>query len=256
MTSCGLRMIKVSDVLTGDILHSFKAPQRVIALEFDRNLLMAASSSNHLVAWDLNDAGQQLPERPWHASGEGSDARSRCTPYAISISIAHRMLAIAYSGRPITLWDLEGDEYYGECGKKSDTGESSTHRVTALVLNPNASIELLAVSYLDGELVLLDPFQDVEMQRFRANCHTLAASPDGRLLAGGGGMGVIELYEFDTLRILYRVRSTDIFIKQLAFSKDSKHCCDIRGSHCNIWDLQCYFGTLRATTAAMALQQL
>ena len=107
--------------------------------------------------------------------------------------------------------------------------------VTAIVLNPNPNIELLATSYLDGDMVLLDPFNDQQLKCFRANCHTLAASPDGRLLAGGGG-GVVHIYEFDTLRLLYRIKSLNIYIKQLAFSADSLHLCDIRGSHCNVWE--------------------
>ena len=136
------------------------------------------------------------------------------------------MLAAIYSGQPVTLWDLEEDTYYGECGKKLAGGEMSTHVVTALVLNPNLNIELLAASYLDGELVLPDPFNDQESKSFRANCHTLATSPDGRLLAGGAGGGIVQIYEFDTLGLLYRVKSSDFYIKQLASSKDSFHFAD------------------------------
>lgn len=108
--------------------------------------------------------------------------------------------------------------------------------VTALVFNPNPNIGLLAASYLDGELVLLDPFNDQDLESFRADCHTLAASPDGRLLAGGAGFGTIQIYEFDTLRLLYRVKSSNFYIKQLAFSRDNLHFCDIRGSQCNVWE--------------------
>ncbi|MCJ1385501.1 hypothetical protein MMC17_008624 [Xylographa soralifera] len=145
-------------------------------------------------------------------------------------------MAIAYSGRAITLWDLEEDAYYGNCGKKLPSGETSTHLVTALVFNPNPAIGLLAASYLDGELVLLDPFNDQDLESFRANCHTLAANPDGRLLAGAAGSGIIEIYEFDTLRLLYRVRSSSFYIKQIVFSRDSLHFADIRGSQCNVWE--------------------
>jgi WD40 repeat protein len=146
------------------------------------------------------------------------------------------MLAAAYSGQSITLWDMEADSYYGTCGKKLSNGETSTHVVSALVFNPNVNIGLLAVSYLDGELALLDPFADQELESFRANCHTLAASPDGRLLAGGAGSGIVQIYEFDTLRLLYRIKSSDFHIKQIGFSRDNLHFVDIRGSQCNIWE--------------------
>jgi WD40 repeat protein len=101
---------------------------------------------------------------------------------------------------------------------------------------PNPAIDRLVASYLDGELVLLDPFEDQVLVSFRADCHTLAASPDGRLLAGAAGSGTIQIYEFDTLALIYRVQSSSFYIKQLAFSKDSLHFADIRGSQCNVWE--------------------
>lgn len=236
MASCGMKTIRIWDTCSGETVHIFQAPQRFIGLAFDKSLLIAASSKNYLASWDLDNDGAQQPNRPWNDSGGHVNTQSRRTPCAISIAVSHRMLAVAYSGRPITLWDLEEDTYYGSCGKKLASGETSTHMVTALVFNPNPNIGLLAASYLDGELVLLDPFNDQELESFRADCHTLAASPDGRLLAGGAGGGTIQIYEFDTLRLLYRVKASNFYIKQLAFSRDSLHFSDIRGSHCNVWE--------------------
>ncbi|KAI9778642.1 MAG: hypothetical protein M1816_004005 [Peltula sp. TS41687] len=236
MASCGMKMIRVWDIRSGEVYYSFQAPQRPIGLAFDNNLLIATSYKNYLASWDLDKDGAQRPDRPWNDSGEDMNTSSRLSPCAISISMSHKMLAVAYSGQPITLWDLEEDTYYGTCGKKLPSGETSTYRVTALVFNPNPAIGLLAASYLDGELVLLDPFDDKDLESFRANCHTLAASPDGRLLAGAAGFGTIQIYEFDTLRLLYWVKSSNFYIKQLAFSTDSLHFADIRGSQCNIWE--------------------
>lgn len=236
MTSCGMKMIRVWDTHSGELIYSFQAQQRFLGLAFDQNFLIAASSRNYLASWDLDNDGARQPDRPWNESGENMITPSRRTPCALSIAMSHKLLAVAYSGRPIMLWDLEEDTYYGGCGKKLASGETSTHVVTALVLNPNPDIGLLAASYLDGELVLLDPFNDQELESFRANCHTLAASPDGRLLAGGAGSGTIQIYEFDTLKLLYRVKSSNLYIKQLAFSRDSLRFADIRGSHCNVWE--------------------
>ncbi|KAL9122320.1 MAG: hypothetical protein Q9187_001129 [Circinaria calcarea] len=234
MASCGMKTIRIWDTRSGEVIHNFQDPQRFIGLAFDKNLLIAASYKNYLASWDLDNNGAQRPNRPWNDSGEHINTPSRHPPCAISISVSHKMLTVAYSGRPITLWDLEEDTYYGSCGKKLPSGETSTHLVTALVFNPNPAIGLLAASYLDGELVLLDPFNDQNSESFRADCHTLAASPDRHLLAGGAGFGIIKIYEFDTLRLLYRVKSSNFYIKQLAFSRDSLHFADIRGSQYNV----------------------
>ncbi len=236
MASCGMKTIRVWNVRSGELCYRFQAPQRPVGLVFDKNLLIAASYQNYLASWDLENEGAEQTKRPWNGCGEHMNTLPRRPPCAISISVGHRMLAVAHSGRPITLWDLDEDAYYGSCGKKLPNGETSAFVVTALVFNPNPAIGLLAASYLDGELVLLDPFEDRDLESLRANCHILAASPDGRLLAGGAGSGTIEIYEFDTLKLLYRVKSSNLFIKQLAFSRDSFHFADIRGSQCNIWE--------------------
>lgn len=236
MASCGLKTIRVWDIHRGEKLHVFQVSQRPIGLAFDKNLLIAASSKNYIASWDLENNGAQQSNRPWSGSGEHKNTPSCHPPCAISISISHKMLAVAYSGRPIVLWDFVEGSYYGTCGKKLSSGETSTHLITALAFNPNPAIGLLAASYLDGELVLLDPFDDQDLESLRADCHTLAASPDGRLLAGGAGSGTIKIFEFDTLRLLYQVKSTNVYIKQLAFSRDGLYFIDIRGSQCNVWD--------------------
>lgn len=97
---------------------------------------------------------------PWGDATEVTAVPSRRAPSAIAISSNQKMLAIGYSGQSISLWNLEGDTSFGTCGKKLPSGETTTHAATALVFNPNPNISLLAASYLDGELALLDPFQD------------------------------------------------------------------------------------------------
>ncbi|CZT03944.1 related to NACHT and WD domain protein [Rhynchosporium graminicola] len=236
MASCGMKNIRVWDIRRGEIVHSFQTPQRPMCLAFDQDLVMAASQQNILSTWDLGNDGARKPDRLWNDSPNETTKQVRQQPCAISISVSHQMLAVAYSGKPILLWDLAGDMFYGNCGKKLSNGDTSTHAISALVFNPNINIGLLAVSYLDGQLAILDPFNDQENCSFRADCHTLAASSDGRLLAGGAGSGIIQVYEFDTLRLLYRVKSSNFYIKQLAFSPDGLHFSDIRGSQCNVWE--------------------
>jgi WD40 repeat protein len=236
LASCGFKKVLVWDIQNGHILYNFEVPVRPIGLTFDEYFLIIPTYKNYLASWDLNNNGARQPDRPWNDTGDDNCTRTRRVPSAISISFGHRMLAVAYSGRPIALWDLEEDVYYGSCGKKLSDGGTSTHPVTALVFNPNPTIDLLVASYLDGELVLLNPFHDQILESHRANCHTLACSPDGRLLAGSAGFGAIQIYEFDILTLLYRVQASSIHIKQLSFSIDSLHCADIRGSQCNVWE--------------------
>ena len=235
MVSSGIKATRVWNIHTGDLAHCFESPRRLMALTFDRDMLIAATDKNYIATWDLTDGSRQA-DRPWNDGSCHNDTQTLCVPSAISISLGHRMLAAAYTGRPIILWELEEDAYYGSCGARLPNGSTKTHPVTALVFNPNPSITILAVSYLDGELVLLDPLEDKILENSRENCHTLASSPDGRLLAGAAGFGLIQIYEFDTLKLLYRVQSSNLYITQLAFSRDGLRFLDTRGSQCNVWE--------------------
>ncbi|MBE3042520.1 hypothetical protein IMZ48_08065, partial [Candidatus Bathyarchaeota archaeon] len=236
VTTCGMKMTKVWDARTGEMVHSLKSPPRPLDVSFYNNILLVASNKSYMAGWDLDNNARPVSDRKWADSPDLDGPPPRRPPCALSISPSHQMLAVSYSGEPITLWDLEEDAYYGSCGKKLPSGETSQHIVVSLAFNPNPNIGLMAVTYLDGDLALLDPFADEQLECFRANCLALGASPDGRFLAAGGGDGIINVYEFDTLRLLYRVKSYNSFIKQIGFAKDSLHFADIRGAQCSVWE--------------------
>ncbi|CAH0017931.1 unnamed protein product [Clonostachys rhizophaga] len=239
VATCGMKMAKVWDIRSGQVVHSLASPPRPLGMEFDGETLLIASRNNYVATWNLgHDARPESVRRPWSDTDTPETNRTppRGTPCALTLSTSHGMLAVAYSGQPITLWDMEEDAYAGSCGKKLSSGETSTHVVVALAFNPNPDISLLAVAYLDGDLALLDPFADQQLECFRANCQTLAPSPNGRLLAAGGANGIIHVYEFDTFKLLYRVKSSNSYIKQLAFTRDSMLLADIRGAQCTVWE--------------------
>ncbi|KAK0746941.1 hypothetical protein B0T18DRAFT_327372 [Schizothecium vesticola] len=236
LVSCGSKTIKIWDVRSGQISHTFSAPRKCLELWFEGHYLLAASNTSEILSWDLESTPPRaMPKRIWRDSPDEDATFLSRPPAVFSLSIAHQMLAVAYSGQAITIWDLEDNAYYGSCGKELATGETSTHPLQALQFNPNKTIEIIAASYLDGDLVIIDPFNNIEIKRRRLSCHTLTASPDGRFLAGGGAGGVIQILEFDTLKLVYKVRTSDLWIKELAFSHDGMQLADLRGSQCNVW---------------------
>ncbi|KAK3344227.1 WD40-repeat-containing domain protein [Lasiosphaeria hispida] len=236
LATCGMKMVKIWDIRSGKVVRSFDSPPHPLDMVFDGDTLLVACRKNYVASWDIQDAQQQPLQKPWSLAPGISRAPPSRPPCALTISASHGMLAVAYTGQPITLWDMEEDAYVGSCGKKLSSGETSKHVVVALAFNPNPNIGLLVVSYLDGDLALLDPFADQQLECFRANCQTLASSPNGRLLAAGGAGGVIHVYEFDTLKLLYRVKSTNSYIKQLGFARNSLVLADIRGTQCTVWE--------------------
>ncbi|RBQ65882.1 hypothetical protein FVER14953_21410 [Fusarium verticillioides] len=238
MATCGIKTTKIWDIRTGQVVHTLVSPPRPLGMELDGDILIIASRNNCIDSWKLgHNVRPESVRRPWGGANTPEVNRIPLSgvPCALSLSTSHGMLAVAYNVQPIILWDMEEDTYAGSCGKKLSSGETFTHVIVALAFNPNPDIGLLAVAYLDGDLALLDPHTDRQLECFRANCQTLAPSPNGRFLAAGCANGIIHVYEFDTFKLLYRVKSSNSYIKQLAFSKDSMLLADIRGSQCTVW---------------------
>ncbi|KAL2200142.1 hypothetical protein P885DRAFT_65853 [Corynascus similis CBS 632.67] len=235
LASAGRRKISVWNIRSGELIHSFALAKPLMSLSFDRDALLAPDIACHISKWSMAD-GSVMSSRRWYDSVDEDDAEPAYPPCAVSISRGHRMMAVAYRGRPITLWDLEVDSFYGFCGKGSTGGVMRPYFASDLVFNPNEDIPRLVVAYQDGDIMLLDPFRDEVIACFRANTHTLAASPDGRLVVGADGFGTIQVYDFETLRVIYRIKSVSCSIKHLAFSRDGLRFLDIRTSECNIWE--------------------
>lgn len=85
-------------------------------------------------------------------------------------------------------------------------------------------------------MVLFDTSNNVVKDITKTYSQILACSPDGRTLIGGEGSGIIELFDFEISKILYRVSSVDNVIKELAFNEDSHRLPKIRESHCRVGD--------------------
>ncbi|GIZ46684.1 hypothetical protein CKM354_000980200 [Cercospora kikuchii] len=235
LASCGNRFLRIWNVFKDQVQHVLPMPGPCLDLAYRSNILYAACHKGFLASWDVSDGACRLPDKPWNADPDVHDNQPLRPPSAVSISTAHDMIAIASPGHPILLWSISDDMYYGTCGKRLPNGEVSKHNITAMVFNTDPDRPLLAASYLDGELAILDPFEDDTLTVVRAECPKLAASPNGVFLAGAAGSGTIDVYHFETLQLIYRVTSSKQYIAGLAFSRDSCRLADIRGSICNIW---------------------
>lgn len=145
-----------------------------------------------------------------------------------------------YRGQDILLWDIKNNALYETYSKETGSQPGKT-RAKAFItrglifsLDPNAN--LLAASYSDGELVLFDTYEGTVRERTLVNAGTLASSRNGRTLACADSIGIIQLFNFKTLKLLYHISSDKYNIKSLAFSRDNYHLLDVRASDYRIWD--------------------
>ena len=242
LISSGAKSVRVWDMLSWEEVWKFDIPQICMSLWLmeEEELLLGALRNNRLMIWDLL-AGTPRDSADWtqHIQSQISHAFRR--PIAAAFGVESSLLAVVYRGQDILLWDLERDTlhdtYCKDYGACSPSGKSRAQSgATGVVFSAAPNMTLLAATYSDGDLVLFDTSDGTVREMTLANAQTLTSSPDGRTLACGNSSGTIQLYDFETLKLLYRINSEEYGIKQLAFSGDSHRLLDIRGSQCRIWD--------------------
>ena len=240
LASSGMNNIFVWNVSSWQCTWRFESSSPCLSLTLadEDRLLLGALKNNHLVFWDLT-TGSIKESTCWTQDLESENARAFRRPIAATFNLELGLLAVVYRGQDIFLWDIENDVIYDTYNK--DASNSSKQRrasisgVLCMVFSTAPASTLLAASYSDGDLVLFDTSQGTILELTTANAQTLACSPDGRTLASGDSAGTIQLYDFETLKLLYRINSEE-YVKSIAFSGDSQHLLDIRGSYCRVWD--------------------
>ncbi|KAH8807662.1 hypothetical protein F5884DRAFT_752245 [Xylogone sp. PMI_703] len=243
LASSGLHYIRVWDVSTGQQLWTFNTPRCAMALAFsnDNEVLMAATQGNYVTSYALENDGE-VEQVSWQDAGADGPVKPmyRQIPSLVTFSSERDLIAIAYRGRPITLFNLDSETFFGHCIRPN--GSPTHDPISDMVFNPNPDINLLIVSYHDGELAVYNPW-DVELVYALpgVNAHMLACSPDGRTLVTGSAFGTIQIFDCSgsdgaTLTLLYRINAYEEGIRSLAFSVDNSRFMDIRGSQCRVWE--------------------
>ncbi len=237
LLACGSRRLSMFNA-DGELLWTYDHRDAVVAGSFsaiDDVVTVATRGSSVIHFSALN--GVVLPGES--LGKEDCRQLKTATRQAIlhaDISPDLRIMAIAYRGRPVQLWSLERDISIGACWFKRDTPGAACMSMSEVLFNRNPAVELLAVASQDGELAIFDPWTRQEIASVSGEAYTLACAPDGRTLATGDMRGSIKLWDFDTLTLLYCIKSDDYEVRSLAFSGDGFRLYDIREAKTKVWE--------------------
>lgn len=236
LISAGKKQIKYWNTTNGKLLWTLRTRDEAIALAFgdnDRTLYVAVRAGCVLIVDTQSGVERnQFTFSDWDESEHNENKRQQ-PPMHADFIVALGLLGVTYRQRPVNIWDLEEHEFVGQF-KRSRGGHSEPY-VHAFLFNPNPDINLAAVSYQDGTTYVFDP----EVQKTQATAETdgsvLAVSPDGTVLAVGTGNGLIQLYDFETMKLLHQIFLHQEAIRALTFNSSGQRFFEIRGSYCNVW---------------------
>ncbi|KAH6632537.1 hypothetical protein F5144DRAFT_513009 [Chaetomium tenue] len=236
LASAGYRTLSLWSVSggSGELLISW-------VLGSPSQYLVAANKHSDIITLRVDDGAKALHDE--HGEGHTSNPNLNKGSWQVVLSADIcpnvELLAVAYRGRPPQIWSILSDVMIDTCQMARDTPGVPIMSVSKVLFNPNPAIELLAVAYQDGELAIFDPWSGYEIKSLSADSLTLASSPDGRMLASGDAHGVVKLPEFDTLTLLYCIKSTEYEVRSLAFSGDGFRLYDIRDTKTKVWEPSC-----------------
>ncbi|KAH6849741.1 hypothetical protein B0I37DRAFT_369747 [Chaetomium sp. MPI-CAGE-AT-0009] len=158
----------------------------------------------------------------------------------VQIDSDQKLAALTYRNSLVSIWDLEAVEKVGNFERDGYEGVYSSPPALDVAFNPVSELDLLAISYKDGDVVLCNPWtlEQTEKCHLRYSLVILASTSDGRILAGGAEDGFIHLLLFETLQPLYRIQPPDerSLLRGLAFSANNLRFFEIRGQSCNVWE--------------------
>lgn len=245
LVSSGQRKVKVWRPAEGVLLWEFTTKHQILALSFTDNeyVLTAASQGNFVLRWDIN-SGEEHDQWRWTDSVRGiyEAKRSWPQPGKAVLSPDHGFLAVNYRGLPLHLFDPSSHNFIGVFNRECETGLTGAVNVEAFTFNSSSEINILIVSYADGELVVYDiDSKQLRYRRPNVFAHCLKCAPNGRTLITGSSKGVIRIFEFagargEQLSSLYTINAQDDGIRDIAISSDSSYFADIRGSQYRVWE--------------------
>ncbi|MCJ1351615.1 MAG: hypothetical protein MMC33_001599 [Icmadophila ericetorum] len=235
LATCSFLSIKLWD-RNGNEVWAHKLKSRCIELSFQKNALIGVSMNGNVTNWNLK-TGELIgePHRYLHREPDDESGKTQKAPGTASISPDFQIIALGTRRTQVCLWSLQDHDLIGWClAPEADS-------VDLVMFNPNPDIGVLVVGYNTSRLAIFDSWSQEMIQSVRAgNGHqrvaSLASSPDGRTLVSVDHCGNMQVWDFETLTLLYQVTSSDLGFRVADFSSSGLRILDLMSSKLRVWE--------------------
>jgi WD40 repeat protein len=235
IAACTTRSVVLMDRM-GNTIWQIRLRFRCILLTSSANAIVAVSQHGHVLKWDIS-TGTLLGDQAFAYTSpddDGDKEPSVKAPDVASLSADMETLALAYRWGTVCIFEVESGEVIAwprdECNRLAPV----------LLFNPNPNLSLLLIIYTDHGLALYetDTGALVSAQETSSTAGILSAScsPDGRTLATVDKQGVLQIWDFESLSLLYHVLSPATSFRIIDFVSDGSSVVDVTDSGMRIWN--------------------
>ena len=240
LVACTIKSVILQDI-RGRVIWKNRLRFRCILLTSSDVAIIAVSQSGHLFKWNISDGSvmddRLFPYRSYDPDVEPHEHAIKA-PSLASISPDMEILALAYRGGTVCLWELQSGEDLCDSEPTGWAQDEESKLASVLLFNPNPDINLLLVIYTNHDLSLYDSWSGSRMETRKAvgvGVLSASCSPDGRTLATVDMHGNIQIWDFESLTLLYHVSSPSASFRLLSFTSDGSSLVDIAASGMRIW---------------------
>lgn len=234
IVACTTKAIILMD-RSGNIAWQTRLRFRCILLTSTPEAIIAVSQHGHVLKWDIS-TGSLLEDQvfTYRSPDDETEVITQIkAPHVATLSPDVELLALGYRWGTVCMWEVSSGALI--CWARDD----ENRLVSVLMFNPNPSINLLLVIFRDHELALYDTWSGglVTSQASPSCVGVLSAtcSLDGRTLATMDPQGILQIWDFESLNLLYHVSTPSTSFRILNFTSDGTGVVDIIDSGMSVW---------------------
>lgn len=232
---CTTKSVVLMDRM-GNKIWQIRLRFRCILLTSSANAVIAVSQHGHVLKWDIS-TGTLLGDQAFAYTSPDDDSNKEPSvkaPDVASLSADMETLALAYRWGTVCIFEVESGEVIAW------PRDEYNRLAPVLLFNPNPNISLLLIIYTDHGLAVYETDSGalVSAQETSSTAGILSAScsPDGRTLATVDKQGVLQIWDFESLSLLYHVLSPATSFRIINFVSDGSSVVDVIDSGMRIWN--------------------
>jgi WD40 repeat protein len=225
--SASLHMVRLWDLNSETLVWTHNIGEAPILLQFAlQDWLVVATNSNRVIELVCDD-GATLRDRSFP---------SKQAPLDVAISPECDLIAFAHSAGAVLLWSLDDDRFLGALGEEtSSSAATSDSSPQQILFNPNPAIELVVVTFMNKDMVLYETWSQRVVKTVKQECNYIACSPDGRTLATRSSSGVLGVWDFETLTLIWQTNMRETLGGALSFAACGTCIIQLQRYRATLW---------------------